>query len=100
MMQLLSDFKEFATKGNITDMSVAFVMSAAFRKIVSSFVEDIIMPIIGAVIGGHNFKEYAYIIGESKILYGIFLQNIIDFLIIAFSMFMSLRGLSTVKKQL
>lgn len=95
------EFKEFAFKGNIFDLAVAVVIGAAFGKIVSSLVENIITPLIGLLSGGIDFSGLAYKFPgtETTITYGIFIQSIIDFLIIAFSIFMVIRLLSKFKKK-
>ncbi|MCM3088570.1 large conductance mechanosensitive channel [Bhargavaea ginsengi] len=93
------DFKEFAFKGNVLDLAVAVVIGAAFGKIVSSLVENIITPLIGILVGGVNFKGLSVMVGDAEVTYGVFLQNVFDFLIIAFSIFMILRGLMKLKRQ-
>ena len=86
------DFKEFAMRGNVMDLAIAVVIGAAFGKIVSSLVENIITPIIGALTGGIDFSnDFVWKVGESSVKFGAFIQSIIDFLIIAFSIFMALR---------
>lgn len=94
----LSDFKSFALKGNVIDMAVGVVIGGAFGKIVSSLVSDVIMPPIGLLIGGVNFKDLSITLKEATdtasavtLNYGAFLQTIIDFLIIAFSIFLLIR---------
>lgn len=82
------DFKAFAFKGNMVDLAIAVVIGGAFGKIVSSLVTDIIMPLVGILIGGTNLTDMKATVGEASITYGIFLQTCIDFLIIAFSIFM------------
>ncbi|MDW0109925.1 large conductance mechanosensitive channel protein MscL [Sporosarcina aquimarina] len=95
------EFKEFAFKGNIFDLAVAVVIGAAFGKIVSSLVENIITPLIGLLSGGIDFSKLAYTFPntETVITYGVFVQSVIDFLIIAFSIFMVIRLLSKFKKK-
>lgn len=93
------DFKEFAFQGNVFDLAVAVVIGAAFGKIVSSLVENIITPLIGAISGGINFSGLAYPLGEDSLAYGEFLQSIIDFLIVAFFIFLVIRLLSKFKKK-
>lgn len=103
---MLKDFKEFALKGNVLDLAVAVVIGGAFGKIVASLVNDIIMPIIGILLGGVNFSHLKYVItpasgdvAESAILYGQFIQSILDFVIIAFSIFIFVRILTSMKKK-
>lgn len=89
---LWKDFKEFAMKGNIVDLAVAVVIGGAFGKIVTSLVENIIMPLVGVLTGGIDLtKSFVYGSGEAQIQLGVFLQSIIDFLIIAFAIFLALR---------
>ncbi|PIC77406.1 large conductance mechanosensitive channel protein MscL [Sporosarcina sp. P19] len=91
------DFKEFAFKGNIFDLAIGVVIGAAFGTIVSSLVENIMTPLIGILLGGLNFSELSYTIGDSVIKYGLFIQSIIDFLIVAGSIFVFLRVLMKLK---
>ncbi len=85
------DFKKFAFEGNVLDLAVAVIIGAAFGKIVSSLVEDVIMPIIGALFNGIDFSSLMWTIGSANIAYGMFLQSVFDFLIIAASIFMFIR---------
>ncbi|WP_318618308.1 large conductance mechanosensitive channel protein MscL [Sporosarcina sp. YIM B06819] len=96
---MLKDFKEFALKGNIIDLAVAVVIGAAFGKIVSSLVDNIITPLIGLLMGGIDFSGLSYTFMDAKIEYGIFIQNIFDFTIIAFAIFMALRLLMKLKRK-
>jgi large conductance mechanosensitive channel len=102
-MSLITEFKEFAMKGNVLDMAVGVVIGAAFGKIVSSLVGDVITPMIGKAVGGVNFKDLAYTIGTDPagapilVKYGLFLQNIFDFVIIAAAIFMALRVINRLK---
>lgn len=95
---MLQEFKEFAMKGNVMDLAVGIIIGAAFGKIVSSLVSDIIMPIIGAF-GKFDFTGLAIKIGESSINYGNFIQSVVDFLIVSFSIFVVVRQLNRFKKQ-
>lgn len=94
-----NDFKEFAFKGNVFDLAVAVVIGAAFGAIVTSFVDNIITPIIGVLAGGIDFTGLSIPIGDADILYGSFIQSVIDFLIIAFAIFMAIRFLSKFRKK-
>jgi large conductance mechanosensitive channel len=103
---MLQEFKEFAMKGNVVDMAVGIVIGTAFGKIVSSFVSDIIMPPIGAITGGVDFSELAWVIKEAAgeaeavaINYGLFLSTLIDFIIIAFAIFMVIKAMNKMKKE-
>jgi len=84
---MLKEFKEFISKGNVVDLAVGVIIGGAFGKIVSSLVNDILMPIIGVIIGGVDFSNLSIQVGGAKITYGMFIQNVIDFLIIAFCVF-------------
>lgn len=89
------EFKEFAMKGNVIDLAVAVVIGAAFGKIVSSLVDNIIMPLVGVLTGGVDFtKSFAWKVGDASVQFGVFLQAIIDFFIIAFAIFMFVRVLN------
>ena len=96
---MLKEFKKFALKGNIIDLAVAVVIGAAFGKIVSSLVDNIIMPLVGLLLGGINFSELSYTFLKTEIQYGIFIQNVVDFIIIAFAIFMALRLLMKLKRK-
>ena len=96
---MLKDFKEFALKGNVIDLAVAVVIGAAFGKIVSSLVDNIIMPLVGLLLGGYNFSGLKIKVMDAEITYGIFIQNIVDFTIIAFAIFMALRLLMKFKRK-
>lgn len=87
MKNMMREFKEFALKGNVLDLAVGVVIGGAFGKIVSSLVDNIIMPIIGVISGGIDFTDLSFMFGKASIKYGMFLQSVIDFLIIAFSIF-------------
>lgn len=84
---MLKEFKKFISKGNVVDLAVGVIIGGAFGKIVSSLVDDILMPIIGVIIGGVDFSNLSIKVGGAKIAYGMFIQNVIDFLIIAFCVF-------------
>jgi len=102
-MSLITEFKEFAMKGNVLDMAVGVVIGAAFGKIVSSLVGDVVTPMLGKVIGGVNFKDLAWTLGTDPagapilVKYGMFLQNVFDFLVIAAAIFMALRVINKLK---
>ena len=96
---MLKDFKEFALKGNVLDLAVAVVIGAAFGKIVSSLVDNIIMPLVGLLSGGIDFSGLSYKFLDAEIKYGIFIQNVFDFIIIAFAIFMALRMLMKLKRK-
>lgn len=85
------DFKKFALKGNVLDLAIAVVIGTAFGKIISSLVANIITPILGIVLGGINFTSMIWLVGDSKVMIGSFIQSIFDFIIVAFSIFMFVR---------
>jgi len=103
-MSLASEFKEFAMKGNVVDMAVGVIIGAAFGKIVSSLVENVIMPPLGMALSGVSFTDLGQVIGHGPdgkdvvLKYGAFIQTIFDFLIIAFVLFMALKGINRLKK--
>lgn len=103
-MSLASEFKEFAMKGNVVDLAVGVIIGAAFGKIVSSLVGDIFMPTLGKIIGGINFSDLAVALGKDPtgkdvlVKYGAFLQTIFDFAIIAFVLFLAIKGINRLKK--
>ncbi|MGG2095075.1 large conductance mechanosensitive channel protein MscL [Bacillus sp. S13(2024)] len=86
-----NEFKKFALKGNVIDLAVGVVIGGAFGKIVSSLVNDIIMPLLGLLLGGINFSKLAYPLGKDTLKYGAFIQTVVDFFIIAFSIFLFIK---------
>jgi large conductance mechanosensitive channel len=105
-MKWLQEFKTFAVRGNVVDMAVGLVIGAAFGKIVSSFVADVIMPPIGLLIGGVDFSKLVITIKKATettaavtLNYGKFIQSIIDFIIIAFAIFLVIKGINTLKRK-
>lgn len=96
---MLKEFREFALRGNVLDLAIGFVMGAAFTAIVNSMVNDIIMPLIGVILGGLDFTALAITFGEAQITYGNFIQAIINFLIIAFVLFLIVRSLNRFMKK-
>ena len=105
-MSMMNEFKEFAIKGNAVDMAVGIVVGVAFGKIVSSFVNDVVMPPIGLLIGGVDFNKLTYTLKEASgdiaavaISYGKFIQTVLDFVIIAFVIFMVIRAINSQKRK-
>lgn len=98
MKRFIEEFKAFAIKGNVIDLAVAVVIGAAFGKIVSSLVENIITPLIGLVMGGVDFSALAYTVGAAEITYGAFIQAIIDFLIVALVIFLVIKAIAKAQK--
>ncbi len=100
-MGFIKEFKEFAMKGNVMDMAVGVIIGGAFGKIVSSLVDDVLMPLIGMATGGIDFTGLVAKVGDATVNYGTFIQNIIDFLIIAFCIFLMIKAMNkmTAKKE-
>lgn len=111
-MSMLKEFKEFAMKGNLVDMAVAFVMGAAFGKLVSGFIDGMVMPVVGKITAGVDFKSLKYVLNEAKlgpdgkeiaaeasIKYGEFITIFIDFVLVAFVMFMLIKAINRMKKK-
>ncbi len=117
-MGMLKEFKEFAVRGNLIDTAVAFVMGVSFGKIVSSFVDGIVMPLVGMLTGGVNFNDKKLVlkdaieqvkdgvgkiatpaVAEVSIKYGSFITNLLDFVIVAFAVFMVIKGINKMKKE-
>jgi large conductance mechanosensitive channel len=103
---MLKEFKEFAVKGNVIDMAVGIIIGAAFGKIVSSFVGDVIMPPIGVLLGGVDFSNLAFTIKEASgnlpaviVSYGKFIQTCVDFTIIAFAIFIAIKAINSLKRR-
>ncbi|HET6243186.1 MAG: large-conductance mechanosensitive channel protein MscL [Bacteroidetes bacterium] len=111
-MSIIKEFKEFAMKGNLIDMAVAFVMGVSFGKVVSGFIDGIVMPVVGKIISGVDFKSLKYILSEAQIdasgkviapetsiKYGEFITILIDFILVAFFMFMVIKTMNKLKKK-
>ena len=105
-MKLLSEFKTFAMRGNVVDMAVGIIIGAAFGKVVSSFVNNIVMPPLGVLIGGVNFTDLSIVLKEAEgeaaevaIGYGLFIQSVVDFIIIAAAIFVAVRVMNSLKKK-
>ena len=96
---MLKEFKEFVMRGNVLDLAVAVIIGGAFGKIIGSLVNDILMPLIGLVLGGVNFSELAFTVGEAVIKWGAFVQAIVDFVVIAFVIFMIIKSANASKKK-
>jgi len=105
-MSMMKDFKDFAMRGNVIDMAVGIIIGAAFGKIVSSFVSDVLMPPIGMMLGGVDFSKLVLTLKEAvgdvpavTVNYGLFINTVIDFLIVAFTIFLVIRGMSRLQKK-
>lgn len=99
VMNFISEFKEFISKGNVIDLAVGVIIGGAFSKIVSSLVNDILMPLIGTLLGGLNFTSLSFKIGNAVISYGNFIQNVVDFLIVAFCIFVFVKIINKLHKE-
>jgi large conductance mechanosensitive channel len=104
-MSLIKEFREFAMRGNVVDLAVGVIIGAAFGKIVSSLVSDIIMPPLGLLIGGVDFKQFHWVLREAQgnlaavsINYGTFIQNIVDFVIVAFAIFIAIKLMNKLRR--
>ncbi|OGU35238.1 MAG: large-conductance mechanosensitive channel [Ignavibacteria bacterium GWB2_35_6b] len=105
-MNILKEFKTFAMKGNVIDMAVGIIIGAAFGKIVSSFVNNVLMPPLGILIGGVDFTNLAIVLKEAvgetpavTLSYGVFIQTVVDFIIIAFAIFLTIKAMNALKKK-
>ncbi|CAG9432320.1 large-conductance mechanosensitive channel protein MscL [Providencia alcalifaciens] len=105
-MSFLKEFREFAMKGNVMDMAIGIIIGAAFGKIVSSLVADVIMPPLGLIIGGVDFKQFSLVLREAEgsvpavvMNYGMFIQTVFDFVIVAFAIFMAIKVMNKVRRE-
>ncbi|CCD06703.1 TPA: large-conductance mechanosensitive channel protein MscL [Legionella pneumophila] len=98
-MSLLKEFKEFAMRGNVMDLAVAVVMGVAFNKIVTALVDGIIMPCVGLLLGGINIAGLSFTVGDAQIKWGNFLQNVIDFIIVAFAIFVLIKLINLLQRK-
>jgi len=95
----LKEFREFAVKGNVVDLAVGVIIGTAFGKIVSSFVADLVMPLIGILIGGIHYEDLIWQVGDAKVTYGKFVQNVADFLIVALVIFLMVKLINHVRRK-
>ena len=98
-VKMIDEFKNFISRGNVVDMAIGVIIGGAFGKIVTSLVNDILMPLIGVIIGGHDFSSLSIKIGEASIGYGAFIQAVIDFLIIALCIFLMIKFFARFKRK-
>ncbi len=105
-MSIMKEFKEFAVKGNVVDLAIGVIIGAAFGKIVSSLVEDVIMPLVGILLRGADFKSLELVLktdADGKVLsairYGIFINHVLDFVIVAFTIFIVIKGFNKLRKE-
>lgn len=92
MRSLLKEFKSFAMKGNLIELAVAFILGVAFATLVQSFVADVVMPLVAAIVGEPNFDKLTFTLGDSKVTYGTFLTALVNFLLIAFVLFLIVKA--------
>jgi len=97
-MSMMKEFREFAVKGNVVDLAVAVIIGGAFGKIVTSLVGDVVMPLVGVLLGGVNFTGLAVKVGSASLQYGKFLQSCVDFLIIAWVIFLAVKLINRLKR--
>lgn len=95
---MIKEFRDFISKGNVIDLAVGVIIGGAFGKIVTSLVNDIIMPLLGIVIGGIDFSSLSFKVNDSVVMYGMFIQNTIDFLLIAAAIFLMVKTINKFKK--
>ncbi|MCL9970367.1 large conductance mechanosensitive channel protein MscL [Anoxybacillus kestanbolensis] len=95
-----NEFKKFAVRGNVIDLAVGVIIGGAFGKIVSSLVNDIIMPLVGLILGGVDFSGLSWKVGEAEVKYGAFIQTVVDFLVIAFSIFLFVKLLNNLHERI
>lgn len=98
-MSFFSEFKAFAMRGNVIDLAVGVVIGAAFGKIISSLVDAIIMPLVGILIGGFDFKALAVKVGTAEVKYGLFIQSCVEFIIVAFAIFLVVKAINRFSKK-
>ena len=99
MKKFLGEFRTFISKGNVIDLAVAVVIGNAFNAIVSSLVNDVIMPFVGLLIGGIDFSDIKVTLGDANIMFGKFIQNIVDFLIVAFTIFVVVKAFNKLQEK-
>ena len=97
MKSFINEFKDFISRGNVLDMAVGVVVGGAFSKIVTSLVDNIIMPLVGIILGGHDFSSLTIRVKDAHIYYGLFIQNIVDFLIVALCLFIVIKAINKMK---
>lgn len=95
---MLKEFKDFALRGNVMDLAIAVIIGGAFGKIIASLVNDVLMPLIGLLLGGISFANLSVSVGDAVVAYGLFIQAIVDFAIVAFVIFLLIRTMNRMKK--
>jgi large conductance mechanosensitive channel len=99
MSGLLKEFRDFAVKGNVVDLAVGVIIGAAFGKIIASLVADLIMPLVGILIGGIHYEDLVWEVGDAKVAYGKFLENVLDFLIVAWVIFLMVKVINRFRRK-
>jgi len=99
MKKVIKEFKEFISRGNVVDLAVGVIMGSAFGKIVTSLVNDIIMPLVGIILGGLDFTNLTLTLGKANVAYGMFIQNVIDFLIVSVCIFLMIKFINKFMKK-
>src|SRR5688572_28225659 len=99
MRKTLEEFKAFAMRGNVIDVAIGVVIATAFQKIIESLVNNVIMPLLGILTGGNNLSSLSYTFHNSVLSYGMFLQAILDFMIVAFALFLTIKVITRLRKQ-
>jgi large conductance mechanosensitive channel len=99
MKKFIEEFKKFAMRGNVVDLAVGIVIGAAFQKIVTSLVNNIITPLIGSLMGGIDFTSHAVTVRGSEVTYGVFIQSVIDFVIVALAIFVAIKVMNELQKR-
>ncbi|MBE7534133.1 MAG: large conductance mechanosensitive channel protein MscL [Anaerolineales bacterium] len=95
---MLKEFKDFTMRGNVMDLAIAVIIGGAFGKIIASLVNDVLMPVIGLLLGGINFSELSFTVKDAVVHYGAFIQSVVDFVIVAFVIFLLARAMNNMKK--
>lgn len=98
MKDFIKEFKAFAMRGNVIDLAVAVIIGTAFGKITTSLVNNIVMPILGAILGGVDYTDRSFTVGDLVVTYGVFIQSIIEFIIIAFAIFVAVKVMAKIQK--
>lgn len=99
MKDFIKEFKAFAMRGNVIDLAVAVIIGTAFGKITTSLVNNIVMPLFGVVLGGVDYAEYSLTVGDAVVTYGVFIQSIVEFIVIAFAIFVAVKIIAKIQKK-
>lgn len=99
MRDFIKEFKAFAMRGNVIDLAVAVIIGTAFGKITTSLVNNIVMPILGAILGGVDYTDRSFTVGDAVVTYGVFIQSIVEFIVIAFAIFIAVKIIAKMQKK-